>query len=184
MARSIRTFLPVVGEPAVLAKAFEGDPSRWLPAARQEGPDRWRFVAHAGTLSRPVIASVGSPWRAGRARWRSLAWEPIDAGDGAPATLDRFLPSLDGELGIHLRRGGPATLMLDARYDPPGGALGAAVDAVALSRVARGTVERFLADVVARLSAEAVLLGPVTPPKPESPTGDLPHHDRTGAVRT
>ncbi len=184
MPRSVRTFLPVVGDPTSLARAFDGDPQRWLPAARQEGPSRWRIKAHAGSLSRPVMVTIGPPWRASRTYWRTVSWDPVDPQDGAPTALDRFLPTLDGELGLHLRRGGPATLVLDARYQPPGGALGEAVDALALSRVARGTVERFLEDVAARLAAEALLVAPAGPNGERSAARDLPEHDGARTVHT
>lgn len=189
MARSIRTFLPAVGDPAALARAFDGDPERWLPASRQEGPTVWRLTAYAGSLSRPVLVTVGAPWHAGRTRWRTVSWDPVDH-DGEATHFDRLLPSLDGELGLHLRRGGPVTLLLDARYQPPGGSVGSAVDALALSRVARRTVERFLEDVAAKLAAEAMLIGP--PRNGDRPAaaatvsgaGDLPDEHRAGAVLT
>lgn len=180
MTRNIRTFLPVTGEPTALTRAFEGDPQRWLPTARHEGADRFRLEAYAGSLSRPVTATVGAPWRAGRTRWRAVAWEPVDPQDGQPAAFDRFLPTLEGELGLHLRRGGPATLVFAVRYDPPGGPLGSAVDALALSRVARSTVDRFLEEVAARLTAEAVMIAP--PLTSGSAAGNLPEEHRTGAV--
>ena len=68
-----------------------------------------------------------------------------------------MLPALDGELGIHVEESGRATLVLDARYLPPGGLLGVAVDAVALHRLARQTGQRFLEDVgvgLSRLASE------------------------------
>jgi hypothetical protein len=156
--RSVRTFLPVVGQPAALAAAFEDDPQRWLPAARRTGSDAWMLTLKAGALSRSVAAAIGRPWRAGATRWRTLTWDPI-TDDGDPSTVDRLLPSLDGELGLHLEPSGRVTLVLDARYQPPGGAFGDAVDAVALRRIARLTVERFLEEVSARLAAEALLIG-------------------------
>lgn len=161
------------------------------------GADRWLTTVHAGSLSRTVTANVGEPWRAGRTHWRSLVWDPVDP-EGEPARLDRFLPSLDGEIGLHLRHGGQATLVLDARYQPPGGALGAAADAIALSRVARTTIERFLEDVAAQLAAEAVLIGPAgltaessansstsnnsDDPKGRSTAGDLPDNERASSI--
>ena len=180
MPRSVRTFLPVVGDSAALGRAFDGDPQRWLPTARQEGPDGWRLTAHAGSFARPVLVTIGSPWRAGRTHWRSLSWDPVDT-EGESSAVSRLLPSLDGEIGLHLRRGGPATVVLDARYHPPGGSVGAAVDALALSRVARGTVERFLEDVSAKLAAEALLMGTPAVDK-ASVTGDLPDQHRAGTV--
>ena len=181
MPRSVRTFLPAVGDPAALGRAFDGDPQRWLPRARQEGPDTWRLTVFAGSLSRPVLVRVGAPWRAGRTHWRTLSWDPVDP-DGESSAFDRLLPSLDGELGLHLRRGGPATVVLDARYNPPGGTVGVAVDALALSRVARATVERFLEDVNSKLAAEALLTGTAPVVRAPSPAGDLPDHHRAGTV--
>jgi hypothetical protein len=157
VSTSVRTFLPVVGEADGLVAAFEGDPSAWLPEGRREGPDRWAFTVRAGAFHRPVSALIGHPWRAGQTLWRTVSWDPLP-GDREPISLDRFLPSLDGELGLHLEAdGGGGTLVLDARYRPPGGMVGAAVDAVALHRVARHTADRFLEHVAAGLSAETVL---------------------------
>jgi hypothetical protein len=157
VSRSIRTFLPVPAEPAAVATAFGGDPLRWLPQARREGPGRYVMVLHAGALTRAVTARLGQPWRAGSTQWRAVTWDPL-AEVGEPAPTERFLPSFDGELGLHLQRGGRITLILDGRYRPPGGALGAAADVALLHRVARSTTERFLEDVAARLAAEALLV--------------------------
>lgn len=166
MARSVRTFLPVVGDPVALATAFDGDPARWLPGARRDGAT-FVLALRAGSLTRTVRATVGAPWRAGATRWRTLSWDPI-AEDGEQSALDRLLPSLDGELGLHAQSRGRTTLLLDARYRPPGGALGGAVDTVGMHRLARGTVERFLEEVTARLAGEALLLDDGPMPQPRS----------------
>jgi hypothetical protein len=155
VATSIRTFLPVVGDPETLARLFAGDPTTWLKPTHREGPDLYAVTLRGGGIRRPALASVGSPWRSATTTWRTLTWDPV-ADDGSPTTVDRLLPSLDGELGLHID-GERVTLILDARYRPPGGPLGAAVDLVALRRVARNTIERFLEDVVAQLGAAAVL---------------------------
>ena len=158
MARSVRTFLPVVGDPGSLTRAFEGDPARWLPASRRTGPGQFVVTLRAGAMTQQVTATVGSPWRAGATRWRSLTWEPT-AGDGDPRAVDRLLPSLDGELGLNIEAHERVTLIFDGRYEPPGGAVGTAVDVVALNRVADATIQRLVGDITARLSAEATLLG-------------------------
>jgi hypothetical protein len=178
--RSVRTFLPVVGDGEAVAAAFCDDPQRWLPAARHEGPERFTFVVHAGALTRTVHARIGGPWQAGSTRWRTFAWDlaPIE-GDLPP--LDRLLPSLDGELGLHLEGPERSTLVLDARYQPPGGPLGAAVDSVALHRVARRTVERFLEETAARLASEALLIADGSA---VSPARDAPHHHGAEPVGT
>lgn len=161
MHSSVRSFLPVTGVPVRLAAAFRADPDRWLPGARRDGPRRYATLLHAGALTRAATVTVGDPWRAGKTLWRSLTWEPTTV-DGDAGTVDRLLPTLDGELGLHREDGGRVTLVLDARYRPPGGALGAAADAAGLRRIARGTIQRFLEDTSARLASEALLLdGPL-----------------------
>jgi hypothetical protein len=160
VSTNVRAFLPVAGEVPGLISAFEGDPRLWLPSARREGAEGWLMTVRAGSFSRTVRATVGNPWRSGPTYWRSVSWDPAP-GEGESVPLERFLPSLDGELGLHTgETGGSSTLVFDARYLPPGGPLGAAADAVALHRVARHTVERFVAIVAAGLSAEAALHGP------------------------
>jgi len=171
--RSVRTFLPVVGDPAAVAAAFDDDPARWLPGARRDGHDCYTIALRAGAFTRTVRARVGAPWFAGETRWRSLAWDST-GDDGDPEVVDHLLPALDGELGLHIQPG-RVTLLLDGRYRPPGGALGEAFDSAALHRLARTTVERFLEEVTARLGGEALLLddGPVI-----SLPGHRPDHHR------
>lgn len=160
MSRSVRAFLPVAGDPTELRRAFVGDPARWLPDARRMGPDRWAMTVRAGQLTRTVDCHLGAPWRAGGSQWRSLAWEP-SVHDHA---LERFLPSLEGELGLHVLEG-VVTIMLDGRYDAPGGPVGSALDSLGMQRVARTTVERLLADIAARLTAESLLTADIVIPE-------------------
>jgi len=155
MARELRTFQPLEGPAGALAAAFTSDPARWLPDPSRDGEepadDTWIFAVHAGSLARRVRATVGQPWHVPRTSWRSVSWEPVTVSDDQ-TSVNRLLPALDGELGLHVDESGRATLVFDARYLPPGGFLGAAVDAVALHRLARQTGQRFLEDVGVGLS--------------------------------
>ncbi|MTV25462.1 hypothetical protein FTX61_08580 [Nitriliruptoraceae bacterium ZYF776] len=153
MSRSLRAFLPVAGATDALREVFADDPSTWLPNARRAGGPLWQVRLRGAGVERDVRLEIGSPWRSGATAWRSISWDP--AGDDG-ATVDRLLPSFDGELGLH-DASGHATLLLDGRYDPPGGGLGSALDALGLQRVARGTVERLLAEIGAQLSSAALL---------------------------
>jgi hypothetical protein len=149
MSRSLRSFLPLDADPDVAIAAFRGDPERWLPAARHVGPERWILDVGPAAWTRPVTLTLGSPWQVGRTWWRSFCWEPTLAAHDA--TVTRLLPRLDAELGLAVRPSGHTTLVLDGRYDPPGGRLGDAVDAVALGRVATATVERLLREITLQL---------------------------------
>jgi len=158
MQRTARVFLPIAGAATPLGTAFDGDPQRWLAGARRDGPRGFTLTLRGGGFNREVLATIGEPWRSASAHWRTISWTPI-AADGERAAVDRLLPTLEGELGLHTRDEDRVSLVLDARYDPPGGPLGRAVDAVALHQFARRTLERFLEDIGARLTAEAVMLG-------------------------
>jgi len=154
MARELRTFQPIEGPADALTAAFASDPSDWLPTAAPVAEDTWLFAVHAGSLARRVRARIGRPWHVTRTSWRSVSWEPVRGSDDR-TSAHRMLPPLDGEVGIHVDAAGRVTLVLDARYLPPGGLLGAAVDAVALHRLARQTGQRFLQDVGAGLNRVA-----------------------------
>jgi hypothetical protein len=151
MARELRTFQPLEGPAVALSAAFATDPGEWLPDATPDADGTWMLSVHAGSLTRRVRATIGQPWHVTRTSWRSVSWEPISVTEDQ-TSVSRMLPLLDGELGIHVDESGRATLVLDARYLPPGGLLGAAADAVALHRLARQTGQRFLEDVGVGLS--------------------------------
>jgi hypothetical protein len=164
MSTTVRAFLPLQGDPLALHHAFAGDPGSWLPDATQVGPSRWAMTVHGGGMSRSVEAQVGHVWSTGQTAWRSLSWDPTT--DGEPSsTVERLLPSLDGEIGLH-HGAGSASLVIDARYQPPGGQLGAALDSLAHHRVARRTVERLLADVANTLAERARATAPVDADRP------------------
>lgn len=149
MSRELRSFLPLDAPASTVVQAFQGDPSSWLPDARRIGPDRWRLEVGPG-MQRPVEVTIGAPWHVGRTWWRSWSWHPLpDASD--PLPIERLLPDLDAELGVSVQDDRRLTLVLDGRYRPPGGVLGDALDAVALGRLARRTVERLLHDVATGL---------------------------------
>jgi hypothetical protein len=151
MARELRTFQPLEGSAGALAAAFTEEPGAWLPDAHRDPSGGLVFAVHAGSLARRVRARIGQPWHVTRTSWRSVSWEPVSGPEGQ-VSVSRMLPALDGELGIHVDESGRATLVLDARYLPPGGPIGAAADAVALHRLARQTGQRFLEDVGVGLS--------------------------------
>lgn len=143
MAGQISVFQPAVGDAAALRRSFEAEPW-WLPEGRPTADGDWLVGLSWGRIRRSVVTRVGRPWSASDAVWRSLSWDPTTAStDRAARPLDRLLPAFDGEIGLHLRPDAPS-LMVDGRYQPPGGDLGAAVDELAFHRVARTTLQSLL----------------------------------------
>ena len=65
-----------------------------------------------------------------------------------------LFPSMEAVLTIYALSKDETQLDLRGEYRPPLGALGAAVDTIALGRLADASVHRFVADIAARLSAE------------------------------
>lgn len=155
---SLTVFLPVKGDAVALRCLFADDPGRWLPESRHLGDDRWLTVVRGAGMTRAVVARVSQTWYAGSTLWRTVSWEPL-VDEREPERVARYLPTMDGELGLHAEVGGNASLVLDARYHPPGGPVGVTLDTLALHRIARGTAERFLADVAAGV-ADVVVADP------------------------
>ncbi|MEX2533809.1 MAG: hypothetical protein WD360_07570 [Nitriliruptoraceae bacterium] len=153
MARPVRVFLPVQADGGAVAAVFASDPAQWLPSPRRDSNDpSFAIPVHAGGIEHTVRTDVGDAWQRGTTWWRSIAWDPVsDAGEAGG--LNRFLPSFSGEIGLHTGDDARTTLIVDGEYDPPGGVLGTAVDAVGLRRVARSTMTRFAADVADKLIA-------------------------------
>lgn len=167
---TVTVFLPIQGDPVALHRALAEDPGRWLPDSRQAGEGRWTTVVHGAGVARTVVVRVSDAWQAGSTVWRTFSWDPVVTADD-PERVVRYLPRLDGELGLDAVED-RASLVLDARYLPPGGPVGATVDALALHRVARGTVERFLADI-----AERLLVVAAGGNAPACPASDRPDPD-------
>lgn len=135
-----------------MSASLLGDPGRWLPPpARRCGIDRWTVRLVAGFLRRSVTCHVGASWQDGGAAWRAVAWVPRSEREDVLAA-ERLLPAFLGELGIIDDEDG-GVLHLEGSYIPPIGWLGAAIDAAILHRVASGTAQHFLADILARFSS-------------------------------
>lgn len=149
MSGRVSAFFPVAGDATVVRERFMGDPGRWLPDGHPFGPDRWTVSVRYRGLHRVVECRVGGGWHVGTTVWRSLSWVPLPD-DGDVGAFDRLLPTLTGELGLHVK-GRDASLVLTAVYDPPGARLGELVDAVLLNRVADRTAQCFLEDLAPAL---------------------------------
>lgn len=80
-----------------------------------------------------------------------LAWKAAQASS--------LFPAMEAELSIYPLSSSETQLDLRGQYQPPLGAVGGAVDAVLMHRVAEASVHRFLRDVCEQLKEE---LGGVT----------------------
>ncbi len=155
MARELTTVQPL--PPGDHAEVFRGSPDVWLPSPRAIGPGRWRITLRAGGAHRDVTCLVGDPWTTRDGVERHLRWVPLPA-EGDVIPVERWLPSLDGELFLVGASATPS-LLLTGQVDVPLGRIGEAVDAVLLGRVAQRTAAAFLIDVAARIAAASDAAG-------------------------
>jgi hypothetical protein len=134
----IELSLPVVK----VEKALAGSPAGWLSAmageaqARGDGLLGEVGVGPRARLRRQVRIRLGEPVHFPSMTSLPLTWEPVG--------LDGVLPQLDANLELGPLGGDRTQLAVSARYRPPLGVVGRAVDRVLLHRVAEATLKDFL----------------------------------------
>jgi hypothetical protein len=134
----IELSLPVVK----VEEALVGSPAGWLSAMAGEAQARGDgLLGEVGVgprtrLRRQVRIRLGEPVQYPSMTSLPLTWEPVG--------LDGVLPQLDANLELGSLGGDRTQLAVSARYRPPLGVVGRAVDRVLLHRVAEATLKDFL----------------------------------------
>jgi hypothetical protein len=128
-------------------------PESWIPALADEASARGEhLLGEVGLgdrvrLTRRVVLELGEPMRFPPRTVVPLRWRPASGGG--------LLPALDADIEVAPLSPRSTQLSMNARYVPPGGALGSAADRALLHRVAEATVKDFLDRVGATLTAAA-----------------------------
>jgi hypothetical protein len=124
-------------------EALVASPPGWLSAMAGEAQargDELRTAVGVGPLGprlgRRVAIELGQPVRLPSTTSLPLAWEPVG--------LEGLLPRLDATIEIGSLGQDRTQLAISARYRPPLGVVGRAVDRVLLHRVAEATLKDFL----------------------------------------
>lgn len=146
---SLTAFLPVTGDPAVLAEAMAQDPQGWLPEGGSDGNERQSLTVRCEGGEQTVSVRISQPWWSGNTLWRSVSWDALDGLDATQGGGAQ-LSTLDGELGLHASPGA-VSLILDVRYTPSSDG----DDVSTLHREARSTAERLLVDIASGLTRAA-----------------------------
>jgi hypothetical protein len=134
----IELSLPVVK----VEEALVGSPAGWLSAMAGEAQARGDgLLGEVGVgprtrLRRSVRIHLGEPVHYPSMTSLPLTWEPVG--------LDGVLPQLDANLELGSLGEDRTQLAVSARYRPPLGVVGRAVDKVLLHRVAEATLKDFL----------------------------------------
>lgn len=130
-----------------LERALRAGPGAWLPGFEQEADDRVTGELAAeqagGRVRRRIEVRTGPVQR--------FAYGVTVRVDWRAAQHPELYPELEGHLRLERRRDSGSSLRLDARYTPPGGAIGATVDRAVMHRVAESSVRGFLDAVISRL---------------------------------
>ena len=139
----IRYYIELPLPVAEVEQALVGSPAEWLSAVAGEAQRRGDgLLGEVGVgplgvrLRRQVRIRLGEPVRFPSMISLPLTWEPMG--------LEGVLPRLDANLELGSLGEDRTQLAISARYRPPLGAVGQAVDRVLLHRVAEATVKDFL----------------------------------------
>jgi hypothetical protein len=138
------------------------EPDAWLPGyatnANHKGD---RLLAEVGfgddvRIARTVAIDVGSPITMPTKSVLPVRWTAAGAAG--------LFPSLDADLEVAPLGHERCQLSISARYEPPLGAVGRAIDRALLFRVAEATIKDFLDQVRDRIARELSVAQPVLEP--------------------
>jgi hypothetical protein len=139
----VRYFVEVPLAPDRVERALREGAPGWLQAmagaAQRRGDDLLTQVGVGPLgprLGRRVALRLGDPVRFPSTVSLPLVWEPVG--------LEGLLPRLDATIELGSLGGDRTQLAISARYTPPLGVVGRAVDQVLLHRVAEATLKDFL----------------------------------------
>ena len=139
----VRYYVEVPLPAAQVESALLASPAEWLSSmagAAQEDGDGLLTAVGVGPLgprlTRRVTIQLAEPVRFPSMTSLPLTWEPVG--------LEGLLPRLDATIEVGPLGEDRTQLAISARYRPPMGVVGQAVDRVLLHRVAEATVKDFL----------------------------------------
>jgi len=137
-----------------VASVIADGSASWLPglaqAANRKGDALMAEVGfgEAVRLERKVVVEMGEAIKMPTKTVVPLHWEAAD-GPG-------LFPSLDADLEVAPLGAGTTQLSISARYVPPLGRLGRAIDRALLHRIAEATIKDFLDQVRAAILEDAI----------------------------
>jgi hypothetical protein len=144
-----RYFVELSTSPADVEATLVSSPEGWLPGLAGAAQDHGdALLAEVGfgervRVDRTVSIEIGEPVHALTKTVIPLRWTAMDA--------PGLFPSLEADLEIAPLGADSTQLAISARYRPPLGSLGRAMDRAVLHRVAEATVKDFLDRVADRV---------------------------------
>jgi len=150
----IRYYLDLAVPSEDVERALLDKPAAWVPGialAAEAGGQR--LLAEVGfdvdatrRVDREVEIEIGEPYVLPSKTMLPIAWKATSAG--------RIFPQLEADIEIAALGSNRSQLSISARYRPPLGPVGRALDKALLHRVAEATVKDFLDRVGDRITAQ------------------------------
>jgi hypothetical protein len=119
------------------------DPAAWVPGLLRDAEDRGElllaevgFALEARRVDKEVEIRLGSAYRIPGKTLLPMTWRATGT--------ERLFPQLDADLEVAALGATRTLLSISARYRPPMGSLGRALDRAMLHRVAEATIKDFL----------------------------------------
>ena len=134
-------------------RAVLNDPEAWVPGLAGKANERGEaLLAEVGfgegvRVGKQVALEFGRPIRMPSKVVLPLQWRAVG--------VESLFPALDADLEVAPLGSHSTQLSMSARYVPPMGALGRAIDRVVLHRVAEATLKDFLDRVAAAIIVQA-----------------------------
>lgn len=140
----IRYYLDLEIPFEVAETALLDQPEAWVPGLARAAEDRGEsLLAEVGfsvdsghRVDKQVEIEFGDPYRIPAKTLLPMAWHATGP--------EQLFPSLDADLEVAAMGPNRTQLSVSARYRPPGGVVGRALDRALLHRVAEATVKDFL----------------------------------------
>jgi hypothetical protein len=136
-----RYFVELTGDRDQIERVVLDAPETWLPTLATSANHRGdRLLAEVGfgddvRIARTVALTIGDSIRMPGKTAIPVGWSA-----SGPAGM---FPALDADLEVAELEDGRCQLAISARYEPPLGALGRAIDRTLLARVAEATLKDF-----------------------------------------
>jgi hypothetical protein len=136
-----------------VSRVLFADPSSWIPGIVRETDDRaHQLLTEVGfdvgdtrRIDKEVEIRVGTSQEFTSRTVLPISWTPRGS--------ERLFPRLDADIEIAPLGSGRTQLSMSARYRPPLGVVGKALDKALLHRVAEATIKDFLDRTAGRLAA-------------------------------
>ena len=149
----IRYYLELTVPFEDVERALLDEPATWVPGmALDAEAGGQRLLAEVGfdvdasrRVDKEVEIEIGDPYVIPSKTMLPIAWRATAA--------ERIFPQLDADIEIAALGTGRTQLSISARYRPPLGPVGRALDKAMLHRVAEATVKDFLDRVGERIDA-------------------------------